>query len=103
MTNHTETKKLYHALAKLFHPDLTSDPDDKQWREQLMSQINAAYAERDIATLLMIAGRAATYNTTINSDSDTGYVDKGYRMDYAPIHLDGGLVYVRIDESADTT
>ena len=98
MTSNDETKKLYHALAKRFHPDLTSDPDDKQWREQLMSQINAAYAERDLATLLSIAGRELFGITPPPASGDTSF-----SMDYTPIHLDGGLVYVRIDESAYRT
>lgn len=50
-----EIKALYRALAKRFHPDLTSDPDDKQWHEQLMAQVNAAYAARDLAALRKLA------------------------------------------------
>lgn len=48
-------KALYRALAKRFHPDLVSDPEDKKWREQIMAEINAAYAARDLSALEKLA------------------------------------------------
>ena len=45
-------RKLYRQAAKLLHPDLTLDPDEKQQRHRLMGEINAAYekirGEREI-------------------------------------------------------
>lgn len=46
-----EIKALYRALAKRFHPDLTVDPEHKQYCEEVMAEINEAYAEGDIDRL----------------------------------------------------
>ncbi len=48
-------KSLFRALAKRFHPDLTTDPDEKEWRKQMMAQVNAAYAARDLSALQALA------------------------------------------------
>src|SRR5215467_1869881 len=41
---HTEKlKKLYREVARKFHPDLTSCPQERQHRHQLMVEINRAY------------------------------------------------------------
>ncbi|MEK6221598.1 MAG: J domain-containing protein, partial [Chloroflexota bacterium] len=44
-------RALFRELAKRFHPDLTSDEKEKTWREQVMQQVNQAYAQRDLKTL----------------------------------------------------
>lgn len=46
-----QIKALYRALAKRFHPDLTVDPEHKKYCEEIMSEINEAYAEGDIERL----------------------------------------------------
>ncbi len=46
-----ELKSLYRELAKLLHPDLTLDPEEKQRRHKLMQQINEAYQAGDIKKL----------------------------------------------------
>lgn len=46
-----ELKRLYRVLAKRFHPDLTSDPAEKDWRAARMAEVNAAYAARDLPAL----------------------------------------------------
>jgi hypothetical protein len=48
-------RKLFRELAKRFHPDLTADPDEKVWREQVMAKINQAFAKRDMAALEALA------------------------------------------------
>jgi curved DNA-binding protein CbpA len=50
-----ELKSLYRALAKRFHPDLTSDPAEKEWRQQMMAKVNAAYAAHDLNALRALA------------------------------------------------
>lgn len=50
-----EIKALFRALAKRFHPDLTTDPAEKEWRKQMMAQVNAAYAARDLSALQALA------------------------------------------------
>jgi predicted nucleic acid-binding Zn-ribbon protein len=47
----TELKNLYRALAKRFHPDLTTAPEEKRWREERMAEINQAYESKDLAAL----------------------------------------------------
>lgn len=46
-----EVKGLYRKLAKRFHPDLTTDPAEKAWREGIMAEVNQAYADSDLAAL----------------------------------------------------
>jgi hypothetical protein len=47
-----ELKSIYRQLAKRFHPDLVTDPEEKKWREVQMARVNQAYSESDVATLL---------------------------------------------------
>lgn len=49
-----ELKSLYREAAKLVHPDLTLDPDEKERRHHLMQQINEAYQRGDIESLHQI-------------------------------------------------
>jgi hypothetical protein len=49
-----ELKALYREAAKLFHPDLTLDPGEKERRHHLMQQINEAYQKGDIERLQQI-------------------------------------------------
>lgn len=46
-----ELKNLFRQLAKRFHPDLVTNPDEKRWREKLMAEVNQAYTDRDLAKL----------------------------------------------------
>jgi predicted nucleic acid-binding Zn-ribbon protein len=52
----SQLKLLYRALAKRFHPDLSADPAEKPWREQMMGRINTAYHAQDLAALRQMAG-----------------------------------------------
>jgi hypothetical protein len=40
-------RTLYRQTAKLLHPDLTLDPDQKEIRKRLMAEVNDAYADGD--------------------------------------------------------
>lgn len=42
-----EVKTLYRTLVKLAHPDLTTDPEEKERRGRFMQEVNAAYAAGD--------------------------------------------------------
>jgi hypothetical protein len=46
-----ELRSLYRELAKRFHPDLTTDPKQKPWREEMMAKVNLAYEANDLAAL----------------------------------------------------
>ncbi len=50
-----QIKALYRELAKRFHPDLTTDPEEKAWRAGRMAQVNEAYAVGDLAALRRLA------------------------------------------------
>lgn len=40
-------KKLFREAARKFHPDLTTDPEEREKRHDLMARLNAAYLEMD--------------------------------------------------------
>jgi SHS2 domain-containing protein len=42
-----EAKKTYHNLARLIHPDLAIDADERERRHVLMAKLNDAYADGD--------------------------------------------------------
>jgi hypothetical protein len=44
-------KTVFRALAKRFHPDLVMDPEEKRRRENIMSEVNQAYAAKDLKAL----------------------------------------------------
>ncbi len=44
-------KERYRALARKFHPDLVTDPREKEYRVRLMKELNAAYSAGDMARL----------------------------------------------------
>jgi len=46
-----ELRRLYRTLAKRFHPDLTTDPDEKIYRQEKMASINQAYMDHDQSAL----------------------------------------------------
>jgi len=50
-----QIKNLFRELARRFHPDLTSDPEEKKWREEVMTRVNQAYSNRDLKTLRALA------------------------------------------------
>ena len=50
----SELKAPYRELAKRFHPDLTTDPQEKKWREKMMAEVNAAYERHDLNALLKL-------------------------------------------------
>ena len=43
----TEAKKAYHNLARIIHPDLALDPEEKEKRHELMAKLNDAYSAGD--------------------------------------------------------
>jgi DnaJ-domain-containing protein 1 len=49
-----DIKKIYRQVAKLIHPDLTTDSTEKIARQQLMSEANEAYEDGDIEKLKAI-------------------------------------------------
>ncbi len=50
-----ELKQLFRALAKRFHPDLVTDPEEKRRREKVMAQVNDAYAAQNLSAMKKLA------------------------------------------------
>src|SRR5207237_6425578 len=42
-----EARKAYHNLARIIHPDLALDKDEKEKRHELMAKLNEAYSAGD--------------------------------------------------------
>ena len=66
----TDLRRLYRELAKRFHPDLTTDPNQKGWREEMMAKVNLAYESNDLNALraLQSETRRAEPDTPIERD-----------------------------------
>ena len=59
-----EIKRLYIELAKRCHPDHGRTDDERQRREALMLRVNAAFRDRDLATLRAISREAERTDPT---------------------------------------
>lgn len=53
-----ELRRLYREVAKRVHPDLTIDPDEREYRQTLMAEANQAYAAGDLTRLREVLERA---------------------------------------------
>jgi hypothetical protein len=47
-------KDLYRRVAKAIHPDLSTDEEERKWRQKLMAEANNAYAKKDRESLRAI-------------------------------------------------
>ena len=50
-----QIRSLFRELARRFHPDLTTDPEEKKWRQEIMTRVNQAYTNRDLKALRALA------------------------------------------------
>lgn len=55
----THLRSLYRRLARRYHPDFATDDDDRRFRTEIMSQINTAYSDADLAALLALDAHEA--------------------------------------------
>ncbi len=52
---HTDSfKDLYRKVAKSVHPDLSTNEEERKWRQKLMAEANSAYTRKDFETLRSI-------------------------------------------------
>lgn len=64
-------KQLYRQLARRFHPDMSIDEADRDYRTQMMMAINAAYAAGDLEKLeQLLLEPDAPHTITIQSDEE---------------------------------
>jgi hypothetical protein len=47
-------RNIYLSLAKVLHPDMVTDAEEKLIKEDLMKKVTAAYKDNDLATLLRL-------------------------------------------------
>ncbi|MBZ0305038.1 MAG: hypothetical protein K8I82_03120 [Anaerolineae bacterium] len=57
-----DLKKMYHQLARRYHPDHAINEQDRKFRTKLMAQINAAYADKDLGSLKALADHPEKVN-----------------------------------------
>ena len=61
-------RRLYRELAKRIHPDLTTDAAERAKRNQLMAEVNRAYADGDEARLRAILDEWETSPDAVTGD-----------------------------------
>ncbi len=62
-----EARKAYHDLARIIHPDLALDANEKERRHSLMAQLNQAYSSGDQSKL-----KKLSEDLRISADAVTG-------------------------------
>ena len=63
-----DLKALYREAARKIHPDLSTDPAEKERRTALMAAVNAAYAAGDTATVQRILDSESSRPEAITGD-----------------------------------
>lgn len=64
-----ETRKAYHNLARIIHPDLALDATEKEKRHGLMAELNAAYSTGDHAKLDKLAADFRAHPDLVTGDT----------------------------------
>jgi hypothetical protein len=64
-----ETRKAYHNLARIIHPDLALDADEKLKRHGLMAELNEAYSTGDQAKLDRLAADYHAHPDLVTGDT----------------------------------
>ena len=67
-------KSLFHELAKRYHPDLVTDPEEKDWRQEIMAQVNQAYTARDLDALELLASKPERFGEDIIQTPNERYI-----------------------------
>lgn len=91
-------RELYRELAKRFHPDLTTDPEQKKWRERMMAEVNQAYQAKDLAALSALRDRPDQPPPAVEKTSEEVTTDLQAEI----IRLDGVITKLKrqLDELA---
>lgn len=70
-----QMKAIFRSLAKRFHPDLVTDAQAKLWRQDMMAQINEAYAAQDMAALQSFAQKPDRPEETVEKTREQHIAD----------------------------
>lgn len=62
-----EVKSIWKKLIRKFHPDLVTDPEEKNRREDIMKKINQAYTQYDVDTLKAFENNSDLEDSTLSS------------------------------------
>lgn len=77
-----EAKKAYHDLARVIHPDLALDPEEKEKRHGLMASLNDAYAAGDQRRLEQLAEQFRHSPDLVTGDSPGDELVRAIRQLY---------------------
>jgi predicted transcriptional regulator len=77
-----EAKKAYHNLARIIHPDLALDADEKERRHVLMAQLNEAYSAGDQTRLNKLAEDFRDSPDLVSGDSIADNLVRAIRQIY---------------------
>ena len=77
-----ESKKAYHNLARVIHPDLALDPAEKEKRHGLMSQLNLAYSSGDQSLLDKMTAELKHSPDLVTGDSNGDDLVRAIRQIY---------------------
>jgi len=77
-----EARKAYHDLARIIHPDLALDADEKERRHLLMADLNLAYSSGDQEKLKMLADNYRHSPDLIAGDSVANELVRAIRQIY---------------------
>jgi hypothetical protein len=89
-----ELKQLFRTLAKRFHPDLVTDPEEKRRREKVMAQVNDAYAAQNLTAMKKLAQKPDRPEATADKTREQIMVDlkaEIVRLDRVVLALDREL------------
>ena len=92
-----ELKSLYREVAKRVHPDLATDEADRQKREHLMAEANAAYQKGDADTLRRILEE---YESSPELVGGAGIVAALIRVNRQIQQLEKRLVQIELEIAA---
>jgi hypothetical protein len=99
----TELHRLYRDLAKRFHPDLARTEVERQQRQPLMQQVNAAMRERDLSALRALLSEAEVTDVAFEARSVgeklVWAIREIARLDEVITGLEAGLSALRVTES----
>jgi hypothetical protein len=91
-----EAKKAYHDLARIIHPDLALDADEKERRHVLMSKLNDAYSAGDQLRLNKLVEDFRDSPDLVKGDTPGDELVRAIRQIY---QINKRLVELRLEKS----
>jgi hypothetical protein len=73
-----EAKKLYRKIASIIHPDKATDDNSRHLRTKLMSELNEAYAQKDISKMRSVLEKWQESPESISGEGTAAELIKTY-------------------------